>query len=365
MKIDSIRRAFLWAACDKVTGGKCKVNWEMVCKPKDCGGLGILNLTKFASALRMRWLWHEWKDEAKPWAGLGTPCTMLDNDLFAAATKVTIGDGKKASFWEDPWLNGRRPKDIAPLIYKGSKRRKCTVNKALDNDSWTSNINTQDGLSLDHIIQFTNLWEMTHGIHLDPSTTDSILWKLTKDGCYSSKSAYTMQFFGHPKSCMPSLVWKPWAPPKCKIFAWLIIQNRVWTADRLQKRGWPNCGTCKLCNQAQESASHLLFKCRFTICVWSRVKNWLGLQDVNPATWHTMRNVKEWWNEAIHKQGQSKKAMASLAMLVSWEIWKERNARVFRNNASTLSMLVTKIKDEAAIWSLAGAKALSVVMPRE
>jgi predicted negative regulator of RcsB-dependent stress response len=73
-----------------------------------------------------------------------------------------------------------------------------------------------------------------------------------------------------------------------------------------------------------------------------------------------MRNVKEWWNEAIHKQGQSKKAMASLAMLVSWEIWKERNARVFRNNASTLSMLVTKIKDEAVIWSLAGAKALSV-----
>jgi hypothetical protein len=29
-------------------------------------------------------------------------------------------------------------------------------------------------------------------------------------------------------SCMTSLVWKPWAPPKCKTFAWLIIQNRVW-----------------------------------------------------------------------------------------------------------------------------------------
>ena len=57
MKVDSIRRAFLWAACDKVTGGKCKVNWDLVCKPKEYGGLGILNLKKFASALRMRWLW--------------------------------------------------------------------------------------------------------------------------------------------------------------------------------------------------------------------------------------------------------------------------------------------------------------------
>jgi hypothetical protein len=59
LKIDSIRRVFLWEACDKVTGGKCKVNWETVCKPKDCGGLDILNLAKLASALRIRWLWHE------------------------------------------------------------------------------------------------------------------------------------------------------------------------------------------------------------------------------------------------------------------------------------------------------------------
>jgi hypothetical protein len=27
--------------------------------------LGILNLTKFSSVLRMRWLWHEWDDKAK------------------------------------------------------------------------------------------------------------------------------------------------------------------------------------------------------------------------------------------------------------------------------------------------------------
>jgi hypothetical protein len=47
----------------------------------------------------------------------------------------------------------------------------------------------------------------------------------------------------------------------------------------LQKRGWPNCGMCKLCNQVQETASHLLFKYRFTIQIWSKVKSWLGLNE--------------------------------------------------------------------------------------
>jgi hypothetical protein len=79
-----------------------------------------------------------------------------------------------------------------------------------------------------------------------------------------------------------------------------------------------------------------------------------------------MRSVKEWWNEAVHKQGQSKKkAMASLALLVSWEVWNERNAGVFRNKASTTMMVVAKIKEHVELWSTAGAKALSNVIPRE
>jgi hypothetical protein len=55
--------------------------------------------------------------------------------------------------------------------------------------------------------------------------------------------------------------------------------------------------------------------------------------------------------------------MASIAMIVSREIWKERNTRVFSNNASTMAMVIDKIKEEAALWSLAEAKALNNVIP--
>ena len=43
-QLDKMRRAFLWAADDKVCGGKCLVNWIKVCVLKHLGGLGIPNL---------------------------------------------------------------------------------------------------------------------------------------------------------------------------------------------------------------------------------------------------------------------------------------------------------------------------------
>jgi hypothetical protein len=66
-----------------------------------------------------------------------------------------------------------------------------------------------------------------------------------------------------------------------------------------------------------------------------------------------MRSLKEWWNEAIHKKGQSKKAMSSLAMLVSWEVWNESNARFFQKNVSTMMMVIAKTKEKVTLCSLA------------
>jgi hypothetical protein len=50
---------------------------------------------------------------------------------------------------------------------------------------------------------------------------------------------------------------------------------------------------------------------------------------------------------------------------VAWELWKEMNARVFQHKFSTANMIITKIKEKANLWSIAGAKALSIIIQRE
>jgi len=52
-------------------------------------------------------------------------------------------------------------------------------------------------------------------------------------------------------------------------------------------------------------------------------------------------------------------------MLVIWEIWKERNARVFQQRESRVLSLFAKIKNEAAAWAQAGAAHLVSLIAHE
>lgn len=95
---------WLWAAKDSAIGGQCKVAWRAVCRPQCLGGLGVLDLALLSRALRLHWLWHERVATDKPWLGLPVPCSDMDRELFAVATRVTLDDGKTASFWHNSWL---------------------------------------------------------------------------------------------------------------------------------------------------------------------------------------------------------------------------------------------------------------------
>ncbi|WVZ77322.1 hypothetical protein U9M48_025203 [Paspalum notatum var. saurae] len=314
-EIDKLRKRFLWAGNENLTGGKCKVNWPTVARPLDLGGLGVLDIHRFARALRLRWLWRQWEDPNAPWAGLETPCNDTDKLLFAAATKITIGNGDKTSFWHCAWIEGKRPKDIAPDIFAASRDRKLSVREALADNAWVSRIDLQAIQTADHLKQFVELWSFAQSVSLAQSTEDRIDWTYNASSVYSAASAYQIQFMGHTDFNLKALIWKPWGPSKCKLFAWLIIHNRVWTSDRLAARDWPHSPTCLLCRRHPETAHHFIVGCRYSRRIWEALALWLDIGPLASATWPDSTSVKQWWF-MIGSSAVPTKGTRSLLLLV-------------------------------------------------
>jgi hypothetical protein len=64
------------------------------------------------------------------------PCDDTDSLLFANCTQITLGNGKKTSFWGSSWLQGKRPKDIAHLLFAKTTRKKWSVASAMEDNNW-------------------------------------------------------------------------------------------------------------------------------------------------------------------------------------------------------------------------------------
>ena len=122
-------------------------------------------------------------------------------------------------FWQSGWLQGRRPKDIAP------SRKWRTVADALQNNNWIREIRNNPALSITHFIEFVQLWELVQPTMLQNGAHDTIKWKLSATGEYSTASSYKAHFIGSTTAPNLPSIWRTWAPLKCKFFAWLILQQ--------------------------------------------------------------------------------------------------------------------------------------------
>jgi len=96
-----------------------------------------------------------------PGWGSEIPYNRTDRLLFAAATKITIGNGKKTSFWYGAWSQGQRLKDIAPNLFKISKRKNRSLYVATQNQNWIKDLNLQHrGFNAQHFIEYVAIWRV-------------------------------------------------------------------------------------------------------------------------------------------------------------------------------------------------------------
>ncbi|WVZ75254.1 hypothetical protein U9M48_023328 [Paspalum notatum var. saurae] len=301
-KLNYFRSRFFWQG-DESKRKYRLARWNILCQPKDQGGLGIHDLNIKNTALLSKWLfklltsdgtWQQflrnkylgskplvqvdWKTgDSRFWSSL-----MKVKQNFLRFGTFKIKNGSQVRFWEDAWFEGQGLKDRYPGLYSIARKKFITIAEAL----------TDTGAAFS--------WRRTL---IGPS--------LTQSDQFSVKSHYQALI----KNEVPNLnkrLWKLKAPLKIKVFLWYLRRGVILTKDNLAKRNWHGDISYCFCHKP-ETIKHLFLERRFApfgIRAPSSISNMFGswLEGFN----HNIRNI-----------------VLLGAASVSWALWLTRNDIVF------------------------------------
>jgi hypothetical protein len=174
---------------------------------------------------------------------------------------------------------------------------------------------------MDHIREYIKLWWIIDVVRLHEGTNDSIRWILSANGEFSSTSAYNAHFFG-------------------------ATLTRL-TREKKMGQLWP-LATLQA-NPRDNGASFLSLSILQEALGYGEELAWYS--SYQHHDWAPNLTIKEWWTVMSCKASPNRKALASLTMLASWTILKERNARIFPNKAAPPTILLDFLKADVIMSS--------------
>jgi hypothetical protein len=73
------------------------------------------------------------------------------------------------------------------------------------------------------LVDYLHLWNAISDVVLQPNSEEKHIFSIASNGQYSASSAYNGFFTGSVGFEHYKMVWKSWAPPKCRFFLCLVL----------------------------------------------------------------------------------------------------------------------------------------------
>ena len=251
------------------------------------------------------------------------------NDAFRLHSEVTINMGDSVLFWFDAWVF------LGSSVLLRERFQRLFSFVIDDKVSVREVINTLDmselfylPLSPEAMAELTTVHAGLLDLNADEQIHDSWSWTPGK-GIFSVKSYYTVMHAHMATDTPAKWIWESKATMKIKVFAWLMLNDRLNTRDMLVRRHWRSPqedNTCPLCYaHAHEDRYHLFFTCQFSTRVW----NYLQIQ------WLAGLSPTECLIAARNSFGQP--FFKEVVYLAAWNVWLLRNGRIFGNERPTFA----------------------------
>ncbi len=367
-RVEALRRAFFWKGSATVLGGQCLVRWELVCRNKGDGGLGVLSLDNMNLALLSKWWWKLFTDRRNQWGPLiegehysrrkplkeGSSfkpasqwwrSVLATRAIFKCGVTFSVRDGMRTDWWNDIWNGHASLRTLFPTIYEQAGSKNLRVKECWGARGWrwrkilagVATTSQRDGARVSRL---------RAAIPRGPSgnSRDEVRWRWGAAERFSVKSVYTFLQDGGVSDVRYSKIWGIKAPVKVKVFVWLVLKNRVLTRDNLLKRGWRGDDGCELCTERSETVNHLFLNCRFP-------KELLHGLLSNKAFLRTCETPARLWEDCAAKGGSIGRGELQTIAAVWWSIWLERNRRVFGRSKQELHRIMSDIRTLRIAWT--------------
>ncbi|KAJ9561753.1 hypothetical protein OSB04_006913 [Centaurea solstitialis] len=313
-EIERLCRDFLWTQGDP-SRGRCKVAWTLVCRPRNCGGLGFRRLAIWNRALIAKNLW----------------AVLSNRECLWVDWILRIGSGLMTNAWDDTWLSCGPLSEVisARFIHGMSLSTTTTVRQLLDTfhdgwpDAWISRYPILDDVQLPTIMN---------------DVPDVPCWDDLDRGVCTVSDMYSSLMGTLDVVQWAGSVWFKGHIPKHSFCMWVACMRRLPTQDRLAtwKHDPPDL-RCSLCGLMPDSHNHLFFECTFARQVWIQVLHKVNWVDF-PCSWDAIV-------EAISTNATAPTTLThQLALAASvYSIWCERNLRIFTNDRNPVPLIVQRI----------------------
>ncbi|XP_060965512.1 uncharacterized protein LOC133034440 [Cannabis sativa] len=358
--IESTMARFWWKSSSKDNKGIPWMSWDRMCNSKSNGGLGFRSLHDFNLALLGKQGWRFltrteslvtriFKARYFP-HGTYLTATIGNNPSFVwrsiweaqslvrAGVRWSVGNGSSINVLNEPWL----PDHQQPVVISShpalQQAKVCNI-MSMDSSSWDEDILKDLFEERDQRLIRQIPLNINH-------TSDSLCWFNEPNGMYSVRSAYTLQqkLKGLGNDVAASDFWKSlWAlklPPKIKNLMWRAGSNCLPTLAQLASKHVPVSTLCPLCEEMDETISHVLLTCRVVTKVWERV----GIGTTVTAAGGMFLDwcVSIFTHLSAEKQG--------LAAALCWAVWGARNDVVWQGKSFNFSSIVASAKSYLDQW---------------
>ncbi|PKU76136.1 hypothetical protein MA16_Dca024343 [Dendrobium catenatum] len=136
------------------------------------------------------------------------------------------------------------------------------------------------------------------------------------------------------------MVWHKRHVLKHSVFVWLALHRGLKTAEALLLRNIQVPRTCSLCNENEESVSHLYFECSYSFNFLLALIPGMHSFLLRP----NILQVFDWLKVAFNGNAMVFNFYKLVVCCVIYYIWKERNNRRFGNKVLCFTSLLLCIK---------------------